>query len=73
MMMNFKNTFADIREHENKFVKNCQQGDAEAWDQLIARHTRRVYRICYRFTRRECEARDMTQACEASDYRNCEY
>lgn len=64
MVMNFKDgvmSFADIREHENKFVKNCQNGDAAAWDQLIARHTRRVYRICYRFTRRECEARDMTQ------------
>src|SRR5579862_6916594 len=75
MVMNFKDalpmragldrggfaSFAEIREHENKFVKNCQNGDAAAWDQLVARHTRRVYRICYRLTRRECEARDMTQ------------
>jgi len=51
----------DIRAQENKFVKSCQKGDAAAWEQLVARHTPRVYRICYRFTRRDCEARDMTQ------------
>jgi len=54
-------TFAGNRERENEFVKGCQNGDAVAWNHLIARHTSRVYAMCYRFTRRECVARDMTQ------------
>lgn len=53
--------FVSDREQENKFVKSCQNGDASAWNELIARHTGRVYGMCYRFTRRECVARDMTQ------------
>jgi RNA polymerase sigma-70 factor (ECF subfamily) len=54
-------TFSSTREQENKFVKGCQSGDATAWNELIRRHTSRVYGMCYRFTRRDCEARDMTQ------------
>jgi len=54
-------TFSNIREQENQFVRSCQNGDAGAWDELIARHTSRIYGMCYRFTRRECDARDMTQ------------
>jgi RNA polymerase sigma-70 factor, ECF subfamily len=68
MLLNFEvrnvasnKTFASNREQENKFVKSCQRGDASAWNELIARHTSRVYGMCYRFTRRECVARDMTQ------------
>jgi RNA polymerase sigma-70 factor (ECF subfamily) len=54
-------SFASNREQENKFVKSCQNGDVSAWNELIALHTSRVYGMCYRFTRRECVARDMTQ------------
>jgi RNA polymerase sigma-70 factor (ECF subfamily) len=62
MLLDFEvRTFASNREQENKFVKSCQSGDASAWNELIARHTSRVYGMCYRFTRRECVARDMTQ------------
>jgi RNA polymerase sigma-70 factor (ECF subfamily) len=62
MLLNFEvRNFASNREQENKFVKSCQSGDASAWNELIARHTSRVYGMCYRFTRRECVARDMTQ------------
>jgi RNA polymerase sigma-70 factor (ECF subfamily) len=53
--------FVNSREQENMFVKRCQSGDAGAWDSLIARHTGRVYGMCYRFTRSECDARDVTQ------------
>jgi len=53
--------FADLTEQENRLVRECQQGDADAWDELVVRHTRRIYGICYRFTRRECEAQEMTQ------------
>jgi RNA polymerase sigma-70 factor (ECF subfamily) len=53
--------FADIRGQENKFVRECQSGDAQAWDELVRRHRRRIYNQCYRFTRRVCDAQDLTQ------------
>lgn len=53
--------FEDQREQENRFVRECQSGDADAWDQLVRCHTRYVHNLCYRFTQRECEARDLTQ------------
>ncbi len=62
MLVNFEvRSFVSNRERENRFVKSCQLGDASAWNELIAIHTSRVYGMCYRFTRRECVARDMTQ------------
>ena len=62
MLLNFEaRNFVSNRDQENKFVKSCQSGDASAWNDLIARHSSRVYGMCYRFTRRECVARDMTQ------------
>jgi RNA polymerase sigma-70 factor, ECF subfamily len=57
----FNKTQTNNREQENRFVKSCQGGDASAWNELIAIHTGRVYSMCYRFTRRECVARDLTQ------------
>jgi RNA polymerase sigma-70 factor (ECF subfamily) len=53
--------FADIRGQENKFVRECQNGSAQAWDELVRRHRRRIYNQCYRFTRRVCDAQDLTQ------------
>jgi RNA polymerase sigma-70 factor (ECF subfamily) len=53
--------FEDIRGQENKFVRECQSGSAQAWDELVLRHRRRIYNQCYRFTRRVCEAHDLTQ------------
>jgi len=53
--------FADIRGQENKFVRECQSGSAQAWDELVRRHRRRIYNQCYRFTRRVCDAQDLTQ------------
>jgi RNA polymerase sigma-70 factor (ECF subfamily) len=53
--------FEDIRGQENKFVSECQSGSAQAWDELVLRHRRRIYNQCYRFTRRACEASDLTQ------------
>lgn len=53
--------FDDIREQENKFVRECQSGSVTAWEELVRRHRRRIYNQCYRFTRRVCEANDLTQ------------
>jgi RNA polymerase sigma-70 factor, ECF subfamily len=53
--------FASIGEQDNVLVRACQRGDDAAWEELVQRHTRRIYGLCYRFTGRDCEARDMTQ------------
>jgi RNA polymerase sigma-70 factor (ECF subfamily) len=53
--------FASIGEQDNVLVRACQRGDNTAWEELVKRHTRRIYGLCYRFTGRDCEARDMTQ------------
>jgi hypothetical protein len=37
--------FADIRGQENQFVRECQNGSAQAWDELVRRHRRRIYNI----------------------------
>jgi RNA polymerase sigma-70 factor (ECF subfamily) len=47
--------------HDNRFVRECQSGNATAWEDLFARHRLNVYRQCFRFTRRDCEAHDLTQ------------
>jgi RNA polymerase sigma-70 factor (ECF subfamily) len=53
--------FDDQREIEKCLVRQCQAGDAKAWDDLFARHAHYVFCLCLRFTRRECEARDLAQ------------
>jgi len=53
--------FEDSREQENRFVRECQAGGANAWTELVKRHTRYVHSLCFRFTRRDCEASEITQ------------
>jgi RNA polymerase sigma-70 factor (ECF subfamily) len=42
-------------------LDRCRGGDESAWHELVARHTRRVFALCYRFTGRAEEAEDLTQ------------
>ena len=53
--------FAYAGERDSVLVRACQRGDNTAWEELVQRHTRRIHGLCYRFTGRDCEARDMTQ------------
>jgi RNA polymerase sigma-70 factor, ECF subfamily len=53
--------FANVGELDHLLVRACQRGDNTAWEELVKRHTRRIHGLCYRFTGRDCEARDMTQ------------
>jgi RNA polymerase sigma-70 factor (ECF subfamily) len=48
-------------EPETQLVQQCLQGDSVAWEELVRRHTRRVYNLCYRFTSSRHEAEDLTQ------------
>ncbi|MBV9507428.1 MAG: sigma-70 family RNA polymerase sigma factor [Acidobacteriia bacterium] len=46
---------------ESTLVSRCLSGDETAWEQLVRRHTRTVYGLCYRFTGGAHEAQDLTQ------------
>jgi RNA polymerase sigma-70 factor (ECF subfamily) len=46
---------------DSTLVERCLSGNANAWEDLVRQHTRRVYGLCYRFTGRDSEAQDLTQ------------
>ena len=48
-------------EQDAQLVQECLQGNGSAWEELVHRHTRRVYNICYRFTGNGTEAEDLAQ------------
>ena len=48
-------------EPEAQLVQQCLRGDGLAWEELVRRHTRRVFNLCYRFTSSRHESEDMTQ------------
>jgi RNA polymerase sigma factor (sigma-70 family) len=48
-------------EQDAQLVHQCLQGDGSAWEDLVRRHTRRIYNICYRFTGNRTEAEDLSQ------------
>jgi RNA polymerase sigma-70 factor (ECF subfamily) len=55
-------TEADAKlEPDAQLVQQCLRGDGAAWEELVRRHTRRVYNLCYRFTGQPHEAEDLTQ------------
>ena len=50
-------------------VRRCIAGDAEAWEQLVRQHSRRIYNICYRFTGSAENADDLAQEVFIKIYR----
>jgi RNA polymerase sigma-70 factor (ECF subfamily) len=50
-----------LNDSETDLVQRCRAGDEAAWRDLVARHTRRVFGIAYRFVGRVDEAEDLTQ------------
>src|SRR5204862_5526083 len=55
------NTIAGSLDPDSTVVERCLSGDDAAWEELVRLHTRRVYGLCYRFTRKDSEAQDLTQ------------
>ncbi len=51
----------DTLEQDAQLVQQCLQGDGSAWEELVRRHTRRVFNICYRFTGNRTESEDLSQ------------
>lgn len=48
-------------ESDAQLVVQCLRGDGPAWEELVRRHTRRVFNLCYRFTSNSTEAEDLSQ------------
>ena len=48
-------------EPDAQLVLQCLRGDGPAWEELVRRHTRRVFNLCYRFTGNPTEAEDLSQ------------
>ncbi|MGH9713032.1 MAG: RNA polymerase sigma factor [Candidatus Acidiferrales bacterium] len=48
-------------EPDAQLVQKCLRGEGSAWEELVRRHTRRVFGLCYRFTGNPTEAEDLSQ------------
>jgi RNA polymerase sigma-70 factor, ECF subfamily len=48
-------------EPEAQLVAQCLRGDGAAWEELVRRHSRRIFNLCYRFTNQRQEAEDISQ------------
>ena len=57
-------------EQDAQLVQQCLQGDGSAWEELVRRHTRRIFNICYRFTGNSTEAEDLSQEVFLRVYRS---
>ena len=48
-------------ELDAQLVEQCLRGESQAWEELVRRHTRRVFNLSYRFTSNRQEAEDLSQ------------
>lgn len=48
-------------EPDAQLVQLCLRGDGPSWEELVRRHTRRVYNLCYRFTGNAAASEDLSQ------------
>jgi RNA polymerase sigma-70 factor (ECF subfamily) len=49
------------RDEERKAIEACRRGEREAFDRLVLRYQRDVYRLCYRFVNDHEDANDVAQ------------
>jgi RNA polymerase sigma factor (sigma-70 family) len=49
------------RDGEREAIEACQRGEREAFDQLVVRYQRNVYRLCLRYVNNHEDANDLTQ------------
>jgi RNA polymerase sigma-70 factor (ECF subfamily) len=52
---------AHPRAAERELVEACQRGEREAFDQLVVRYQRDIYRLCYRYVNNHEDANDLAQ------------
>ena len=49
------------REAERQAIEACRRGEREAFDRLVVRYQRDVYRLCYRYVNNHDDANDLAQ------------
>ena len=59
-----------MTESDSELLRRCRAGDQAAWGELVARHTRKVFGLAYRFVGRVDEAEDLTQETFVKVYQN---
>ena len=52
---------AGLGEDDRQAVEACRNGDTQAFDRLVERYQRDVYRLCYRYVNNHHDASDMAQ------------
>ena len=60
---------AGLRVDDREAVEACQKGQREAFDPLVERYQRDVYRLCYRYVNDPQDANDMAQEVFLKAYR----
>jgi len=56
-------------EHEREWIRKCQEGDAEAFEELVRRHQRMIHALAYRMTGSVSDAEDIAQETFLRAYR----
>ncbi len=46
---------------ERQLVQRCLGGEARAWEEIVRRHSPRLYQLCLRFTGNSAQAEDLAQ------------
>ena len=60
---------AGLREEDREAIDACQRGEREAFDRLVERYQRDVYRLCFRYVNNHHDASDMAQEVFIKAYR----
>ena len=60
---------AGLREDDREAIEASQRGDREAFDRLVQRYQRDVYRLCYRYLNNHEDADDVAQEVFLRAYR----
>jgi RNA polymerase sigma-70 factor, ECF subfamily len=58
-----------LRDDDRQAVEACRNGDTQAFDRLVERYQRDVYRLCYRYVNNHFDASDMAQEVFLRAYR----
>ena len=60
---------APAREDDREAIAACRRGEREAFDRLVEKYQRDVYRLCYRYVNNHQDANDMAQEVFLKAYR----
>ena len=58
-----------LREEDREAIEACQRGEREAFDRLVERYQRDIYRLCYRYVNNHHDASDLAQESFLKAYR----